>query len=46
MPIKQRRPRMHEGLEALRRLFTEERVTHNGKYYQFSNVALAPKPLQ
>jgi alkanesulfonate monooxygenase SsuD/methylene tetrahydromethanopterin reductase-like flavin-dependent oxidoreductase (luciferase family) len=46
VPIKQRRPRMHEGLEALRRLFTEERVTHNGKYYQFSNVALAPKPLQ
>jgi hypothetical protein len=31
VPIKQRRPRMHEGLEALRRLFTEERVTHNGR---------------
>ena len=46
VPIKQRRPRMHEGLEALRRLFTEERLTHNGKYYRFSNVTLTPKPLQ
>jgi len=46
VPIKQRRPRMHEGREALRRLFTEERVTHSGKYYRFNNVTLTPKPLQ
>ena len=38
--------RLVEGMAILRRLWSEERVSHTGKYYQFSNVELLPKPLQ
>ena len=38
--------RMVEGVEVLRRLWTEERVTHRGKYYRFDDVELLPKPVQ
>ena len=35
-----------EGISILRRLWSDEVVTHNGKYHQFSNVDLQPKPIQ
>jgi alkanesulfonate monooxygenase SsuD/methylene tetrahydromethanopterin reductase-like flavin-dependent oxidoreductase (luciferase family) len=38
--------RLLEGMVILRRLWSEARVTHNGKYYQFADVELLPKPLQ
>ena len=38
--------RLIEGIKILRRLWSEERVTHRGKYYQFSDVQLLPKPVQ
>jgi coenzyme F420-dependent glucose-6-phosphate dehydrogenase len=38
--------RLIEGVKILRRLWTEERVTHQGKYYQFADVELLPKPVQ
>jgi alkanesulfonate monooxygenase SsuD/methylene tetrahydromethanopterin reductase-like flavin-dependent oxidoreductase (luciferase family) len=38
--------RVVEGIEILRRLWTETRVTHQGKYYQFTDVELLPKPVQ
>ena len=38
--------RVIEGIEILRRLWTESRVTHQGKYYQFTDVELLPKPVQ
>lgn len=38
--------RLLEGLAILRRLWSEARVTHTGKYYQFADVALLPKPVQ
>ena len=38
--------RVVEGIAILRRLWSEEIVTHSGKYYQFSDVALQPKPVQ
>ncbi len=38
--------RMVESIQALRRLWTEPRVTHQGKYWQFENVELLPKPIQ
>jgi alkanesulfonate monooxygenase SsuD/methylene tetrahydromethanopterin reductase-like flavin-dependent oxidoreductase (luciferase family) len=38
--------RVIEGIEILRRLWSEDRVTHQGKYYQFSEVQLLPKPVQ
>jgi alkanesulfonate monooxygenase SsuD/methylene tetrahydromethanopterin reductase-like flavin-dependent oxidoreductase (luciferase family) len=38
--------RVVEGIAILRRLWGEARVTHQGKYYQFKDVELLPKPVQ
>jgi alkanesulfonate monooxygenase SsuD/methylene tetrahydromethanopterin reductase-like flavin-dependent oxidoreductase (luciferase family) len=38
--------RVVEGMTILRRLWTETRVTHQGKYYRFTDVELLPKPVQ
>jgi alkanesulfonate monooxygenase SsuD/methylene tetrahydromethanopterin reductase-like flavin-dependent oxidoreductase (luciferase family) len=38
--------RVVEGITILRRLWSEPRVTHHGKYYQFKDVELLPKPVQ
>ncbi len=38
--------RVIEGISILRRLWSDEIVTHAGKYYQFSEVELVPKPVQ
>ncbi|MBI4278674.1 MAG: LLM class flavin-dependent oxidoreductase [Armatimonadetes bacterium] len=46
MTTKERAGRMVEGMEILRRLWTENEVTHEGKYYRFERVALDVKPLQ
>ena len=35
-----------EGITILRRLWSAERCTHAGKYYQFADVELLPKPVQ
>ena len=36
--------RMRESVEILRRLFTEEKVTHEGRFYSFEDVTIAPRP--
>lgn len=38
--------RLIEGITILRRLWSEERETYQGKYYSFSDVELLPKPVQ
>ena len=38
--------RLVEGVTLLRRLWAEERVTHAGKYYRYTDVELLPKPVQ
>jgi alkanesulfonate monooxygenase SsuD/methylene tetrahydromethanopterin reductase-like flavin-dependent oxidoreductase (luciferase family) len=38
--------RVVEGIGVLRRLWSETRVTHHGKYYRFTDVELLPKPVQ
>ena len=38
--------RLIEGMTILRRLWSEARVTHTGKYYRFTDVELLPKPVQ
>lgn len=37
-----------EGMELVRRLWEagDERVTHQGKYYQFADVRITPRPVQ
>ena len=38
--------RTYEALGFMQRCFTEDEVTHEGKYYQYRNVRLRPKPVQ
>lgn len=35
-----------ERLELLRRLFTEEKVTHHGAFHQIDGITLRPRPVQ
>ena len=42
----QRVGRVIEVIRILRRLWSEEQVTHQGKYFQFSDVDWLPKPVQ
>jgi alkanesulfonate monooxygenase SsuD/methylene tetrahydromethanopterin reductase-like flavin-dependent oxidoreductase (luciferase family) len=45
-PLSERAPRLEEGITILRRLWTEDHVTHDGRFYQFRDVTLEPKPVQ
>src|SRR5262245_42891646 len=38
--------RFIEGIELMRRLWTEERVSFEGRFWKLENAAMAPKPLQ
>jgi probable F420-dependent oxidoreductase len=44
--VRQRASRTDEGLELLKRLWTEANVTHHGRHYQVTEVTLTPRPLQ
>ncbi len=40
------RERFDEGLAVIKRLWTEERVTHHGRFWRFAGVHLTPRPVQ
>lgn len=42
----ERGPRLEEGITILRRLWTEDHVSHQGRFYQFRDLTLEPKPVQ
>ena len=44
IPAKARGRRLEEGIEILRKLWTESHVTHHGEFYQFEDVTIDPKP--
>lgn len=44
--FQERGARMDEALDILIRLWTEEEVTYEGKYYRLQEVVLEPKPVQ
>jgi len=44
VPVRERASRVEEGVGVVRRLWTEERVAHEGRHYRFGAVTLAPKP--
>lgn len=46
VPVKERGPRTNESLPLIKRLWTEEHVTHNGRFYQLDDVTLRPQPTQ
>ena len=43
---KERPARLGEGIVILRKLFAEKNVSHNGRFYQFENVTVEPRPVQ
>jgi len=38
--------RMEEGIQILRKVFTGEKVSHQGEFYQFEGVKIEPRPVQ
>jgi alkanesulfonate monooxygenase SsuD/methylene tetrahydromethanopterin reductase-like flavin-dependent oxidoreductase (luciferase family) len=46
VPYSESRDRFTETLEILVKAWTQERFTHEGKYFQFRDVCLTPRPFQ
>jgi probable F420-dependent oxidoreductase len=46
VPVETRGRRANEMLPLLRRLWTEEHVTHKGEIFQFEDATLLPQPIQ
>ena len=44
--VRRRVSRFNEGLEVLRRLWSERDVTHHGRYFSMDDVNIDPKPAQ
>jgi alkanesulfonate monooxygenase SsuD/methylene tetrahydromethanopterin reductase-like flavin-dependent oxidoreductase (luciferase family) len=44
--MKERVSRLTEGVEIIRRLWTEDRVVHHGRHWQLDGVSIRPRPLQ
>jgi alkanesulfonate monooxygenase SsuD/methylene tetrahydromethanopterin reductase-like flavin-dependent oxidoreductase (luciferase family) len=44
--MRERVGRLIEGLEVIRRLWTEDKVTHHGKYFQLDGVQASVRPKQ
>jgi F420-dependent oxidoreductase-like protein len=44
--VAERLARLAESLEVIKRLWTEERVTFTGRYYQLNEAVFNPKPVQ
>jgi len=45
-PIGVRMDRLEEGIQVIRRLFSEDRANFEGHYYRLENAAFSPKPIQ
>lgn len=46
VPIRERVGRLREGLEIMRKLWTESEVTFHGRFYDLERVKIEPKPTQ
>lgn len=46
IPRKERGERLAESVEIIRRAWTEQHWSHEGKYYRLTDVTLAPPPIQ
>ncbi len=46
VPLDESRPRFEEAIGVIRRLWTEDKVTHKGKYWSFDDVHLMPRVVQ
>ncbi len=46
MSLKERAPRLEESIALIRRLWSGEKVTHRGRFYQVNDLAIGLKPLR
>ncbi len=46
VPFHQRAGRLSESIRVMRRLWTEETFTFDGRYYRFEEIGIEPKPIQ
>ena len=46
VPFTQRGQRMDEGIELMRRLWTQEHIDFTGHFYKIDDMAMEPKPVQ
>jgi probable F420-dependent oxidoreductase len=46
IPLGERGSRVQEGIEVIRRLWTEDAVVHAGRHYRFPATTLYPRPVQ
>ncbi|PYM98854.1 MAG: hypothetical protein DME07_21425 [Candidatus Rokuibacteriota bacterium] len=46
IPYSESRDRFLETLDILRKAWTQERFSHQGKYFQFQDLCIMPKPFQ
>jgi alkanesulfonate monooxygenase SsuD/methylene tetrahydromethanopterin reductase-like flavin-dependent oxidoreductase (luciferase family) len=46
VPLDEARERTDEAIQILRKLWTQERASHKGRFFEFEDVRLQPKPIQ
>jgi alkanesulfonate monooxygenase SsuD/methylene tetrahydromethanopterin reductase-like flavin-dependent oxidoreductase (luciferase family) len=46
VPMAERVSRLVEGVEIIRRLWTEDGVTHHGRHWRLDGVSIRPRPVQ
>ena len=46
VPMAERASRLAEGIDLIRRLWSEQCVSHHGRHWQLSNATIAPRPQQ
>ncbi|MFN0306098.1 MAG: LLM class flavin-dependent oxidoreductase [Burkholderiales bacterium] len=46
VPIHERGARLSEGIQVLRKLWTGEKVRHEGRFYSFRDIQMLPAPVQ
>jgi alkanesulfonate monooxygenase SsuD/methylene tetrahydromethanopterin reductase-like flavin-dependent oxidoreductase (luciferase family) len=46
IPLAERAPRFNESISLMKRLWTEDRVTHKGRFYSVTDAGIGVKPIQ
>jgi alkanesulfonate monooxygenase SsuD/methylene tetrahydromethanopterin reductase-like flavin-dependent oxidoreductase (luciferase family) len=46
VPLSERAQRMHESIEIMRRLWREDKITYQGKFFQLNDLGIGLKPVR
>jgi alkanesulfonate monooxygenase SsuD/methylene tetrahydromethanopterin reductase-like flavin-dependent oxidoreductase (luciferase family) len=46
IPLAERAPRFNESIALMKRLWTEDRITHKGRFYSVTDAGIGVKPIQ